>query len=210
MDKILTHFPKLTDLQQAQFSQLGPLYKEWNQKINVISRKDIDNIYLHHVLHSLAISAVIRFRAGAEILDLGTGGGFPGIPLAILFPEVQFTLIDGTLKKIKVVKEVIAALALKNVTAEQMRAEELKKRKFDFVVTRAVAKMDQLHRWMQPLIKNKHVHPLPNGLLALKGGNNIKAEIKALPKGNYTELYKIQDFFKEYYFEEKYVVYLQR
>ncbi len=209
MEKIKTYFPKLTAEQLLQFEKLGPLYKDWNQKINVISRKDIDNIYEHHVLHSLSIAAVVRFRSDAEILDLGTGGGFPGIPLAILFPNVKFTLIDGTLKKIKVVQEVIATLGLTNVEAMQMRAEELKKRRFDFVVTRAVARMSQLAIWCQRLLKSKHVHPLPNGILALKGGH-IKAEIKELPKGNYSELYRIQEFFKESYFEEKYVVYLQQ
>lgn len=209
MEKIKAYFPKLTEEQLLQFEQLGPLYKEWNQKINVISRKDIDNIYLHHVLHSLSIAAVVRFRSDAEILDLGTGGGFPGIPLAILFPNVKFTLIDGTLKKIKVVKEVVEALGLENVEAMQMRAEELKKRRFDFVVTRAVAKMPQLALWSQRLLKKDNVHPLPNGVLALKGGY-MKAEIKELPKGNYSELYRIQEFFKEPYFEEKYVVYLQQ
>ncbi len=209
MEKIKAYFPKLTEEQLHQFEKLGPLYKEWNQKINVISRKDIDNVYLHHILHSLSIAAVVRFRSDSEILDLGTGGGFPGIPLAILFPNVKFTLIDGTLKKIKVVKEVVEALELKNVEAMQMRAEELKKRRFDFVVTRAVAKMPQLALWSQRLLKKDHVHPIPNGVLALKGGY-IKAEIKELPKGNYTELYSIQEFFKEHYFEEKYVVYLQQ
>jgi len=208
MEKINTYYPNLSTEQQALFEQLGPLYKDWNQKINVISRKDIDNIYTHHILHSLAIAAVIRFRSDAEVLDLGTGGGFPGIPLAILFPNVQFTLIDGTLKKVKVVQAVIEALDLKNVEAQQMRAEELKKRKFDFVVTRAVARLHQLTIWTKPLLKRKDVHPVPNGLIALKGGN-IQAEIKEMPKGHYTEIYPIQDFFKEAYFEEKYVVYTQ-
>ena len=208
MEKINTYYPNLSTEQRTQFEQLGPLYKDWNQKINVISRKDIDNIYTHHILHSLAIAAVIRFRSKAEVLDLGTGGGFPGIPLAILFPNVQFTLIDGTLKKIKVVKAVIEALDLKNVEAQQMLAEELKRRKFDFIVTRAVARLPQLSLWAQPLLKRKDVHPLPNGLIALKGGN-IHTEIKEMPKGHYTEFYPIQEFFKEAYFEEKYVVYTQ-
>lgn len=208
MELIQQYFPNLTEQQQEQFRQLGPLYQDWNQKINVISRKDIDNIYEHHVFHSLAIAAVIRFRANSEILDLGTGGGFPGIPLAILFPDTKFTLIDGTLKKIKVVKEVKEAIGLKNVEAMQMRAEELKKRRFDFVITRAVARLPQLVQWSERLLKSKHVHPLPNGLIALKGGR-VQEEIKELPKGSYAELYPIKDFFQEPYFEEKFVVYVQ-
>ena len=208
MELIQQYFTNLTEQQQEQFRQLGPLYQDWNQKINVISRKDIDNIYEHHVFHSLAIAAVIRFRANSEILDLGTGGGFPGIPLAILFPDTKFTLIDGTLKKIKVVKEVKEAIGLKNVEAMQMRAEELKKRRFDFVITRAVARLPQLVQWSERLLKSKHVHPLPNGLIALKGGR-VQEEIKELPKGSYAELYPIKDFFQEPYFEEKFVVYVQ-
>ena len=208
MDKIFSYFPDLTETQQKQFSQLGDLYKDWNQKINVISRKDIDNLYVRHVLHSLAIPPVVRFRTGADILDLGTGGGFPGIPLAILYPEVNFTLIDGTRKKIHVVQEVVDAIGLTNVTARQIRAEELKA-KFDFVVTRAVARLDKLIMWSQRLIKNKENHAIPNGILALKGGD-VKSEAKAIPKGNYVEIYPINDFFKEEEFKEKYVIYVQR
>ncbi len=208
MECIQQYFPNLTEQQLEQFRKLGPLYQDWNQKINVISRKDIDNIYEHHILHSLAIAAVLRFRANSEILDLGTGGGFPGIPLAILFPDTKFTLIDGTLKKIKVVQAVKEALDLKNVEAMQMRAEELKKRRFDFIVTRAVARLPQLQLWSERLLKSKHVHPLPNGLVALKGGR-VQEEITELPKGSYAETYSIQDFFKEPYFEEKFVVYVQ-
>jgi len=208
MDKILSYFPNLTETQQKQFGQLGELYKDWNQKINVISRKDIDNLYVRHVLHSLAIPPVVRFRTGADILDLGTGGGFPGIPLAILYPEVNFTLIDGTRKKIFVVQEVVDALGLKNVTARQIRAEELKA-KFDFVVTRAVARLDKLILWSQRLLKNTEKHAIPNGILALKGGD-VEAEAKDIPKGNYVEIYPINDFFKEEEFNDKYVIYVQR
>lgn len=208
MDQILSYFPVLNDTQQKQFSQLGDLYKEWNQKINVISRKDIDNLYVRHVLHSLAIPPVVRFRDGADILDLGTGGGFPGIPLAILYPNVNFTLIDGTRKKISVVQEVVDAIGLKNVTARQIRAEELKG-KFDFVVTRAVARLDKLIGWSQRLIKNTERHAIPNGILALKGGN-VEAEAKDIPKGNYVEIYPINDFFSEEEFNEKYVIYVQK
>lgn len=208
MQNILRYFPNLSPLQQAQFTQLGPLYKEWNDKINVISRKDIDNLYERHVLHSLALSKVVSFVPGAEILDLGTGGGFPGIPLAILFPETKFLLVDGTGKKIRVVQEVIDALELKNVKAKQHRAEELKHH-FDFVVCRAVARLDKLIQWSFPRIKNKQQHGLPNGLLTLKGGN-IFEEIEELPNNHYTEMYQLKDFFSEEYFEEKCIVYVQR
>jgi 16S rRNA (guanine527-N7)-methyltransferase len=208
MNEILKYFPHLTDVQKQQFEQLLPLYKEWNEKINVISRKDIDNMYIHHVLHSLAIAKVVTFKEGAEILDLGTGGGFPGIPLAILYPSVSFLLVDSIGKKIKVVQEIAAALGLKNVEAKHIRAEEIKNRKFDFVVTRAVASLDKLVQWSFSLIKKQHVHALPNGLLALKGGN-MKDEIKALGKGHYAEVNQITKFFKVSYFEEKAVVYVQ-
>lgn len=208
MQNILHYFPNLSPLQQEQFRQLGPLYQEWNEKINVISRKDIDNLYERHVLHSLAIAKVVSFVPGAEILDLGTGGGFPGIPLAILFPETRFLLVDGTGKKIRVVQEVIEALELKNVKAKQQRAEELKHH-FDFVVCRAVARLDKLIQWSFPRIKNKQQHGLPNGLLTLKGGN-IFEEIEELPNNYYTEMYQLKDFFSEAYFEEKCIVYVQR
>ncbi len=208
MDRILSYFTKLTDQQIDCFRQLDALYRDWNSKINVISRKDIDQLYLHHVLHSLSIAKVIQFKPSTDILDIGTGGGFPGIPLAILFPESKFTLIDATRKKIMVVNEVASALGLKNVMALHIRAEELRQQKFDFVVSRAVTDLPQLCLWGFPLIKNQHKHALPNGLIALKGGD-IKAEIKALPRGSYAESYPIFNFFPEPYFEEKYVVYVQ-
>ena len=209
MTEIIKYFPKLTDEQQAQFTQLMPLYKDWNEKINVISRKDIDNLYLHHILHSLAIVKIMTFKDGANILDLGTGGGFPGIPLAILYPSVNFTLVDSTAKKIRVVQEVVDVLGLKNVTAIHTRVEDIKNVQFDFVVTRAVTSLDQLLRWSYKLIKKQHQHALPNGILALKGGNTIREEIKALGKGQYAEINFIQKFFKEAYFEDKAVVYVQ-
>ncbi len=207
MDIILKYFPKLSEKQKEQFAQLEPLYKEWNQKINVISRKDIDNLYPHHILHSLAIARLAFFAPGAEILDLGTGGGLPGIPLAILFPETQFTLVDGTRKKVLVANEIIQAIGLKNAQSRQVRAEEMKE-KFDFVVCRAVASLDKLVEWSFPRIKKKQQHALPNGLITLKGGD-IESEIKALPKSSYTEYYPLSDFFEEKYFQEKYVVYVQ-
>jgi 16S rRNA (guanine527-N7)-methyltransferase len=208
MTDILKYFPNLTPLQIQQFEQLLPLYKEWNEKINIISRKDIENLYTHHVLHSLAIAKVVNFKDGAKILDLGTGGGFPGIPLAILYPSVSFYLVDSIGKKIKVVQEIAAALELNNVEAEHIRVENIKNRKFDFIVTRAVAQLDQLVKWSRHLINKQQVHALPNGFLALKGGD-VREEIKALGKQQYAETNSITKFFKVAYFEEKSVVYVQ-
>lgn len=206
--RLLQYFPKLSSRQQEQFTQLSPLYKEWNEKINVISRKDIDNLFLRHLLHSLAIAKVVDFKSAAKVLDLGTGGGFPGVPLAILYPDVYFTLIDGTRKKIQVVKEVSSALELKNVQALHKRAEEMKGRQFDFVVTRAVAPLSKLCAWSFPLLSMNHQHAIPNGILALKGGD-LREEIKEMPRGSYHELYPIHDFFSEEIFAEKSVVYVQ-
>ena len=208
MDQILKYFPNLSEEQKNQFAQLGDLYTEWNAKINVISRKDIENLYEKHVLHSLTLTKLVHFKDNADILDLGTGGGFPGIPLAILFPNVNFTMIDGTKKKITVVQEVANSLGLKNVKAQQMRAEEMKGVKFDFVVTRAVATLDKLMLWSRRLIKNQHLHAIPNGLIALKGGN-LRDEIKLLPKKDYTEIYSISDFVEGEFFETKNIVYVQ-
>lgn len=208
MEILKKYFPDLTEEQLEQYQRLPALYQEWNAKINVISRKDMDNIEGRHILHSLAVVPIVRFRSDANILDLGTGGGFPGIPLAIFYPNVNFHLVDGTAKKIRVVQEIVDALGLKNVTAEQARAEEIKNKRYDFVVCRAVASIDKLHLWTQRLFKKEHQHALPNALLTLKGGDLTK-EMKLLPKGNYFEKYSIQDFFKEDYFEEKCVIYLQ-
>ncbi|MFQ5447368.1 MAG: 16S rRNA (guanine(527)-N(7))-methyltransferase RsmG [Saprospiraceae bacterium] len=208
MELITKYFPGLDDTQLQQLQQLEQLYRDWNARVNLISRKDIENLYERHVLHSLAIAKDFEFKGGAEILDVGTGGGFPGVPLAILFPQVKFFMIDGTLKKIKVVRDVIQQLELNNAGAQQVRAEELKKQRFDFVVTRAVAALPQLLTWCRRLAKKEHRHATPNGLIALKGGN-LKAEIKALPKGEYVETYPISRHFEEPYFEEKFVVYVQ-
>ena len=210
-DMIRQYFPNLTAEQYAHYEQLIPLYTEWNAKINVISRQDIENLTERHVLHSLAIARYFQFKPGAQVLDLGTGGGFPGIPLAIFFPETQFTLVDGTGKKIRVVQEVADALGLKNVKALHSRVEDLRMTGgFDFVVTRAVAPLDKLMQWGQRLLKKKHVHSYPNGIIALKGGD-IRAEIKALPgkAENYTEVFSIREHLREPFFEEKFVVYVQ-
>lgn len=208
MELITKYFPQLSTPQLKQFEALGPLYTEWNAKVNLLSRKDIGNLYPHHVLHSLAIAKVIEFKPGAQILDVGTGGGFPGIPLAILFPQTEFLLIDGTQKKIRVVHQIIDELGLENVVAHHVRVEELRGYKFDFVVSRAVADLPKLFEWTRRLFKTEQKHYLPNGLFALKGGN-VASEIKALPKGEYAESTPIRDFFSESYFEEKYVVYVQ-
>lgn len=208
MDLIEKYFPELDEIQFYQFAALGNLYKDWNSKINVISRKDIDNLYLHHVLHSLSICMFTRFAPDTHILDLGTGGGFPAIPLAIFFPEVTFHAIDARKKKILVVKEVAEALRLENIKAEHVRAEDLKARQYDYVVTRAVAQIDVLWQWSERLIREKQQNIMPNGLIALKGGD-LKTELKKLPRGSYVDHEEILDYFEEDYFHEKHVVYLQ-
>ncbi len=207
MKLIQQYFPDLNKLQIEQFGQLGDLYAEWNAQINVISRKDIENLYEKHILHSLAIAKVLSFKPGTNIIDLGTGGGFPGIPLAILFPETQFLLIDGTRKKMKVVQAVADATQLSNVTAKQLRAEECKE-KVDFVVCRAVATIDKLWSWTVPLLKSEQKNALPNGLIAMKGGD-VEKELGLLPKHEYSEIFPIQDYFDRPVFDEKYVVYVQ-
>jgi 16S rRNA (guanine527-N7)-methyltransferase len=201
---ITKYFPALTDRQKQQFIQLAPLYKEWNDKINVVSRKDIENIYVNHVLHSLGIAKVISFAPGTDILDVGTGGGFPGIPLAILFPEVNFHLVDSIGKKITVVNEVAAALSLKNVSAEQIRAEQLKG-KYDFIVSRAVTRMKEFYGWVNNKTKKDSKNSLDNGILYLKGGD-LEEEMNEL-KRPYS-IYHLSDYFKEEFFETKHVVYV--
>ncbi len=207
----MRYFPDLSPHQQQQFAQLPDLYRFWNARINLISRQDTANLEVKHLLHSLAVAKVISFVSGTQVLDLGTGGGFPGIPLAILLPEVSFTLIDGTGKKIAAVQAIATALGLDNVRAAHVRAEALEQRHcFDFVVSRAVASLRQLLLWSQPLLHRRHRHAYPNGLIALKGGD-LSAEIAELPDAvqKSVEVVPIQSFFPEPDFEEKWVVYVQ-
>ncbi len=204
MNEILEYFPNITDEQRSQMEMLRPLYCEWNSKINVISRKDIENIYSHHVLHSLAIAKETRFTHGSRILDFGTGGGFPGIPLAIMFPDCHFKLIDRTGKKIKVVNEVVCSLGLKNIEAEQISGEE-EKEKYDFVVSRAVMPLPDLMKIIKKNISDKQRNAIANGLLCLKGGN-IDSEIH-----NYRHISQITDIskiFRGEWFKNKYVIYI--
>ncbi|KFF06737.1 16S rRNA (guanine(527)-N(7))-methyltransferase RsmG [Flavobacterium reichenbachii] len=203
MDEILKYFPDLTDIQIEQFQKLDFLYHDWNEKINVISRKDIDALYTKHVLHSLGIAKIMKFEPGTTVLDVGTGGGFPGIPLAILFPETRFYLIDVIAKKIKVVQGVADALGLKNVKAEQLRAENAKG-DFDFIVSRAVTNMPDFVSWIKDKIKKQHKHTLKNGILYLKGGD-LSEELKDFPNAT---LYDLAEFFEDEFFETKKVVHL--
>jgi len=203
MEEILKQFPNLTDNQIQQFEMLQNLYEDWNAKINVISRKDIDELYTRHVLHSLGIAKILEFKSGSKIMDVGTGGGFPAIPLAILFPEANFYAIDIIAKKIKVVNEVIKALGLKNIKAEQKRAE-IVEHDFDFIVSRAVTNMPDFVSWVKGKMKTKSKHELENGILYLKGGD-LSEELKDFPKA--TE-YNLSDYFSDEFFETKKVVYL--
>jgi 16S rRNA (guanine527-N7)-methyltransferase len=206
MEIIEKYFADFTPKQKEQLNALLPLYKEWNEKINVISRKDIDNFYLHHVLHSLTITTQFEFEKGASIMDLGCGGGFPGVPLAIFFPETEFYMVDSINKKLNVVKEIAATIGLKNITVKHTRAEDIKDRKFDTVVSRAVAPLKELWQWSRPLIKriktdNENV---PNGLICLKGGDLTK-EIQE--SGCKPYVWDIDKVFPEEYFKEKYMLY---
>lgn len=203
-DIILKYFPDLTEKQLAQFSQLFELYSFWNAQINVISRKDIEELYERHVLHSLGIAKICTFKAGESVLDVGTGGGFPGIPLAILFPGTQFYLVDSIGKKIKVVKEVAAALGLTNLRADHLRAEQVKE-KFNFVVSRAVTRLGEFYPWIQGKFKKESLNAIPNGILYLKGGD-LAEEIKESKLK--AELYPLSAYFEEDFFETKYVVYV--
>lgn len=204
MEEILKYFTDLTDKQKQQFAALFDLYKDWNEKINVISRKDIDNLYLHHVLHSLAIAKAVSLRPGTRILDFGTGGGFPGIPLAILFPETQFKMIDGTGKKIRVVNEVATAIGLENVEAVHLRGEE-EKGKYDFVVSRAVMPLPDLMKIVKKNVGKEQRNSLPNGVICLKGGN-VEGEMRPFKK--IAEATEITNWFDEDWFKEKFVIYV--
>ena len=204
MQQIENYFPTLTDKQHEQFAALDGLYREWNEKINVISRKDIDYLYEHHVLHSLAIARYINFRPGTRILDLGTGGGFPGIPLAIMFPDCEFKLIDGTGKKIRVAQEVCQAIGLENCHPEHLRGEE-EKEKFHFVVSRAAMPLSDLVKLVRKNIAKEQTNALPNGIICLKGGD-LQEETKPFRKIIQTT--ELSSYFTEEWFKEKYVIYL--
>ncbi len=204
MDVILKYFPDLTEIQKNKLAQLGDLYALWNQRINVISRKDIGNLYTHHVLHSLAIAKTVTFKPGSKVLDVGTGGGFPGIPLAILFDQTHFHLVDSIGKKIKVVEDIAAQLDLDNVTCEQIRAEQLKN-KYDFIVSRAVTDLPELVSWVQGKLLRKNNHHFKNGIIFLKGGD-LQEEIRPFKKR--ATVIEISDFFTEEFFSTKKIVYL--
>lgn len=203
MDIITKYFPDLTEEQIQQFAALKELYKDWNLKINVVSRKDIDEIYMRHVLHSLGIAKVMNFKPGARVMDVGTGGGFPGVPLAILFPETQFHLVDSIGKKIKVVDEVVAGLGITNVKTTNDRVENVSGQ-YDFIVSRAVAQMETFVRWVKGYVKKKSEHELKNGILYLKGGDLTEE----LAKYTTAKIYNLTDYYTEDFFETKKVVYL--
>jgi 16S rRNA (guanine527-N7)-methyltransferase len=198
------YFPNLTEKQKQQFEALGSLYSDWNSKINVISRKDVENLYTNHILHSLGIAKVLSFKPGAHVLDVGTGGGFPGIPLAILFPETQFYLVDSIGKKITVVNEVAKGIGLTNVKGEQIRAEQIKG-KYDFIVSRAVTRMKEFYYWINTKVKQDSIHALDNGILYLKGGD-LDEELDELKKPY--SIYNLHDYFSEEFFDTKRVVYM--
>lgn len=205
MEKILTYFPNITEEQKRLFAALDALYRDWNSKINVISRKDIDNLYEHHILHSLGIAEVIRFKPGTQVMDLGTGGGFPGIPLAIMFPDVHFHLVDSIGKKIRVCDEVVKALGLKNVTTEWTRAENIKQ-KYDYVVSRAVMPLKDLVKLVRPLISKEQRNALPNGLICLKG---MELEAETTPQLKpLTMVTPLSDYFAEEFFKTKVAVHV--
>ncbi|MCD4680480.1 MAG: 16S rRNA (guanine(527)-N(7))-methyltransferase RsmG [Bacteroidales bacterium] len=204
MQAIKKYFPDLSSLQYEQLGNLGSLYSEWNTRINVISRKDIENLYEHHVLHSLAIAKVIQFKKDSSIMDAGTGGGFPGIPLAIIFPDSNFHLIDSVRKKIKVVQSIYTELKLKNIIAQQYRIEEVNN-KFDFIISRAVTSLPLFHTYVKNKIAKKSFNDIPNGILYLKGGD-FKDEIKKLNKKH--SIYELHDFFNEEYFQTKKLIHI--
>ncbi len=204
MDTIKKYFPKLTEKQIQQYTALYDLYYDWNNKINVISRKDIENLYLHHVLHSLAIAKTITFRSGTTVMDMGCGGGFPGIPLAIMFPEVKFHLVDSIGKKVRVASEIAVAIGLENVTTTHSRAQEIKE-KYNFVVSRAVMQLPELVKICRKNIGKEQLNALPNGIICLKGGN-IQAEVQQYK--NIVDITPLESIFEEEFFKDKKVVYL--
>ncbi len=205
IEDIVTYFTDVSSKQIQQLSALEEVYNNWNSKINVISRKDIEALYEKHVLHSLSIAAVVAFTAGTNIIDIGTGGGFPGIPLAIFFPDAQFHLVDSIAKKLTVVKEVAAAIGLSNISTQHIRAEEIKNRKFDFAVSRAVAPLQDLWKWSKPLLKKGNAQQLANGLICLKGGDLAK-EIQESRTRPY--VWEIEKIFKKEFFKEKYILHI--
>jgi 16S rRNA (guanine527-N7)-methyltransferase len=206
VELIYSYFDGFNDVQKQQLSKLGSLYAEWNQKINVISRKDIDSLYERHVLHSLSIAANFDFTAGLELIDIGTGGGFPGVPLAIFFPDVKFHLVDSIAKKLKVVDAVATELGLSNLTIQHTRAEDIKNRKFDFAISRAVAPLKDLWRWSKPLLRNERkLDDAKNGLICLKGGD-LSQEI--FDAGLRPQIFDIKNIFKQEFFESKFIVYV--
>jgi 16S rRNA (guanine527-N7)-methyltransferase len=207
MEELLKYFSDFTDEQLQQFAALEELYTDWNSKINVISRKDIDSLYVNHVLHSLSIATIVGFRAGTQVIDIGTGGGFPGIPLAIFFPETEFLLVDSIAKKLKVVDAVAEGIGLKNVTTLHSRVEDVKNRKFDFVVSRAVAPLKDLWRWGKPLLKPTGFNEIINGLICLKGGD-LAQEISESGVRPYVK--SVYELFPEPYFQEKYLLYVKK
>lgn len=205
MQSILKYFDDVSPKQIEQLSALQDIYNDWNSKINVISRKDIDALYQKHVLHSLSIATIVSFDAKTNIIDIGTGGGFPGIPLAIFFPDAQFHLVDSIAKKLTVVKEVATAIGLQNVTTQHTRAEDIKSRKFDFAVSRAVAPLKDLWQWSKPLLKKCSTQQLSNGLICLKGGDLAK---EIAESGTRPHVYEIEQIFKEDFFKEKYILHV--
>lgn len=208
-DLITKYFTDFTPHQLQQFEALESLYKEWNEKINVISRKDMEQIYLHHVLHSLSIAAIINFKKGTEIIDIGCGGGFPGIPLAIFFPDIHFHLVDSIAKKLKVVNAISDSIGLKNITTQHTRAEAIKNKKFDFAISRAVAPLKELWIWSNPLLKKQTIidQELTNGLICLKGGDLHQEIFESNTKPSMMSVYNI---FKEDYFKEKFILYVSK
>jgi 16S rRNA (guanine527-N7)-methyltransferase len=207
MDILLKYFDDFTPTQIQQFTALEAFYKEWNEKINVVSRKDTAQIYLHHVLHSLSIAAIADFKPGADIIDIGCGGGFPGVPLAIFFPEAKFHMVDSIGKKLKVVEAVAEGTGIKNISTQHIRAEEIKNRKFDFAVSRAVAPLKELWTWAKPLLKKENKNEINNGLICLKGGD-LHQEI--FESGTRPKMMSVYEIFNEEYFKEKYIIYVKK